>query len=559
MLESLMSVHYCYNYLINQIPVGLLLYSHVPTALTALIFSSYVMLKSWNRSGLLLFIVCFLFVIWSSLDLISWFNPNAGLMMFTWSLLDFFAVLMFFFSYYFLYTFATGKDLPVWQKVVGVVAILPTAYIAFSGLNIPTYDLNSCTALEDKTFTIFTYYAEAFFILMSLVFTVFHYRRNKEKIGKIHILLSSVGVLTLLMFFFSASFLVSLFAATDASSYVYNYLIYGLFGMPLLLAFLGYLVVKYHTFNIKVIGAQALVLTLAILIAATLLVNDPFYSEIIIAITLVLVIGLGYLLTRSVKREVEQREKIEKLAKELGEANEKLQELDQMKSEFLSLATHQIRAPLTAIKGYSSMLLEGEFGVLPPKARDSAETIMKACQNLINIVNDFLNISRIEQGRMVYEKSVFELGELAKEVANELKPNVENAGLMLGLEIPENLSTKVNADRDKIRQVIGNVVDNAIKYTPRGGMINVSVFTDGTKAKVAIKDSGIGIDPKEMGKLFNKFSRTKDANKTSVTGTGLGLYVAKKMVEAHRGDIKVFSAGLSYGSTFVVELPKYEQ
>ena len=90
-------------------------------------------------------------------------------------------------------------------------------------------------------------------------------------------------------------------------------------------------------------------------------------------------------------------------------------------------------------------------------------------------------------------------------------------------------------------------------------MINVAVFTDGTKAKVAIKDSGIGIDPKEMGKLFNKFSRTKDANKTSVTGTGLGLYVAKKMVEAHRGDIKVFSAGLSYGSTFVVELPKYEQ
>ena len=555
MLESLMSVHYCYNYLINQIPVGLLLYSHIPTALTALIFSSYVMLKSWNRSGLLLFIVCFLFVIWSSLDLISWFDPNPGLMMFTWSLLDFFAVLMFFFSYYFLYTFVTGKDLPIWQKVVGMVAILPTAYIAFSGLNIPTYDLNSCTALEDKTFTIFTYYTEAFFILMSLVFAIFHYRRNKEKIGKIHILLSSVGVLTLLTFFFSANFLVSLFAATDASSYVYNYLIYGLFGMPLLLAFLGYLVVKYHTFNIKVIGAQALVLTLIILIASTLLVNDPFYSEIIITITLVLVTGLGYSLTISVKKEVEQREKIEKLAKDLASANDKLKELDQLKSEFLSLATHQIRAPLTAIKGYSSMLLDGDFGVLPQKAKESVDVIMKSCLNLIRIVSDFLDISRIEQGRMVYEKSVFDLGELAEEVVKEVKPNIEKAGLRIDIKIDKNSDKKINADRGKIKQVIGNIIDNAIKYTVKGG-IDIGVLGNGDKVLVKIKDTGIGIDQSEIHKLFSKFSRTKDANKTSVTGTGLGLYIAKKMVEASGGDIKVESDGDGKGATFTIELPK---
>jgi signal transduction histidine kinase len=328
----------------------------------------------------------------------------------------------------------------------------------------------------------------------------------------------------------------------------------GSLGMVIFLAFLSYLIVRYNTFNIKVLSAQALVLTLIILIGATLLVDDLFYSEIIIAVTLMLVIGLGYLLTQNVKREVEQREKIEKLAKDLEVANEKLKEVDQLKSEFLSLATHQIRAPLTAIKGYASMLLEGDFGVLPRKSVESVRIIMKSCQNLVNIVNDFLNISRIEQGRMVYEKTDFNLAELAKEVVNEIKPNIQNAGLSLDLKIADDLVLKVNADRDKIKQVIGNILDNSIKYTPRG-KVEVSVFKDGAKAKVAIKDTGVGIDPKDMVKLFEKFSRAKDANKTNVIGTGLGLYIAKKMTEAQGGDIKIVSEGVGKGSTFTIELP----
>jgi signal transduction histidine kinase len=327
--------------------------------------------------------------------------------------------------------------------------------------------------------------------------------------------------------------------------------------MIIFLAFISYLIVRYHTFNIKVLGAQALVMALVILIAATFLVNDPFYSEIIIAATLILVIGLGYLLTKNVTKEVKQREEIEGLAQNLAEANEKLKELDQLKSEFLSLATHQIRAPLTAIKGYSSMLLEGDFGILPQKAKDSIETMMKSCQNLIDIVNDFLNISRIEQGRMVYEKSIFDLAELLKEIINELKPNIQNAGLSLELEIPNNFSAKVNADRSKIKQVIGNIIDNAIKYTVHG-KINISIFKDVGKVKIAVKDSGVGIDPNEINKLFNKFSRTKNANKTNISGTGLGLYIAKKIIEANHGDIKVFSEGLEKGTTFTIELPIYK-
>lgn len=247
---------------------------------------------------------------------------------------------------------------------------------------------------------------------------------------------------------------------------------------------------------------------------------------------------------------------LRKFSDKIKESNEKLQELDQLKSEFLSLATHQIRAPLTAIKGYSSMLIDGDFGEMPEKAKNSIKIIYKSCQNLINIVGDFLDISRIEQGRMTYDKSVFDISELIKEVALEVKPNVENAGLKLEFEPKDQDSILIKADRGKIKQVIGNLIDNAIKYTVNGG-ITVSISTSTSTVKVSITDTGVGIDTAELNKLFNKFSRTKDANKTNVIGTGLGLYIAKKMTEAQGGDIKVASPGVGKGTTFTIELPKY--
>jgi len=220
----------------------------------------------------------------------------------------------------------------------------------------------------------------------------------------------------------------------------------------------------------------------------------------------------------------------------------------------LSLATHQIRSPLTAIKGYSSMLLEKDFGELPVKAREPVRTIMASCQHLIDVVEDFLNISRIEQGRMVYEKETFDLKTFIKESVDEMRPNAEKAGLTLHLDIMEDSPLSVTTDKNKLRQIFHNLFDNAIKYTPNG-KIEISVFRYHDKAEIAVKDSGVGIDSQEIYKLFNKFSRTHDAHKQNVAGTGLGLYIAKKMIEAQNGTIRVSSPGLGKGSTFNIEIP----
>ncbi|KKP56134.1 MAG: Histidine kinase [Parcubacteria group bacterium GW2011_GWB1_35_5] len=537
------------NFFDLSIAPSLLFYTYIPTIIISSLLGLFVFIKDKKSllSKILLLITIF-FSLWVLDIFILWVATYNDAIMFGWQITPILEVPIFLLSIYFTYIFTNKnrKDIKPYVKII-LLAIMGAVFVLLpTQQNITSYDILSCEGILGNLWS-FMYIFEFIAIAWVAGICIKNYRRiPKGDLLKNQIFYVGIGIVSFLVLFVSSNILGETLEVQQIS-------FIGSIGMVLFLAFLAYLIIRYQAFNIKMIGAQALVIALVVLIGATLLVQDPFYSQIIIAITLVLVIGLGYSLTQSVKKEVKQREQIEELAENLEVANEKLKELDQLKSEFLSLATHQIRAPLTAIKGYSSMLLEGDFGVLPQKATDSVQTIMKSCQNLIKIVEDFLNISRIEQGRMVYEKSIFDIKEIVQEVIKEIKPNIDKAGLSLDLNIPVE-KINVNADRNKIKQVIGNIVDNSIKYTPHG-QINISVFLDGEKVKIAVKDSGTGIDPSEINKLFAKFSRTKEANKTSVTGTGLGLYVAKKIIEAHRGDIKIYSEGVGKGSTFTIELP----
>ncbi len=324
---------------------------------------------------------------------------------------------------------------------------------------------------------------------------------------------------------------------------------------------LGYSVLKYKLFNAKVIATEILVFFIAIILFAQALLSQSVTEFVLRGALATLVAVFGYLLIRSVYREVEQREKIQKLAgdlervnEKLATANERLKELDQLKSEFVSLATHQIRGPLTAMKGYASMILEGDYGEVPQNLRETIDTIYQSSKSLAVIVDDFLNVSRIEQGRMKYELTTFDICALVNEAVNEAKPNIEKKGLAVSVSLcPEPIN--VRGDRGKIKQVIGNILDNAAKYTQKGS-INVSLVSDKAKgqATLAIKDTGVGIRPETIPHLFQKFSRAEDASKFNIFGTGLGLYVAKEMIKAHGGRIWVESFGEGKGSTFFVEL-----
>lgn len=231
---------------------------------------------------------------------------------------------------------------------------------------------------------------------------------------------------------------------------------------------------------------------------------------------------------------------------------DQLTELDHLKDEFLSVATHQLRAPITAIRGYAANMAENAYGEIPPGLKDPLRTMQEAARLMANSIDDYLNISRIEQGRMKYEKSTFDLATLGKRVVEELTPVAESKKIKIAYSGLDTLS--VFADIGKMKQVVTNLVDNAIKYTEHG-TVSVSVEKYNSNARVIITDSGIGIPRNEIGTLFGKFKRARGANKVNTTGTGLGLYVAKMLTEGNGGRVWAESEGQGKGSRFIVELP----
>lgn len=335
-----------------------------------------------------------------------------------------------------------------------------------------------------------------------------------------------------------------------------------------LLGFTGYAIVKQKLFGMKVVSTSLFVGLIAILILLdTLFFTPDFNLQLFKAVILILFIYFGYLLIKGVKKEIEQREKLEKTAKTLTETSNKLQKsykklekLDKAKSEFISIASHQLRTPLTATKGYTSMILEGTYGKLSGKIRKPMESVYKANERLIKLVNELLSISRIESGKMELKLEKASLNEIIKSVIDELKVRTREKNIYLRFEEPLKNSPEyasaenILVDKDKIRHIVSNLIDNAIHYTEKGG-IKVKIMKKREKIRIIISDTGDGMDKEELSKVFNSFSRGKAGSRLYTEGAGLGLYIARRFVKMHKGSIWAKSRGKGKGTVFYIELP----
>lgn len=264
----------------------------------------------------------------------------------------------------------------------------------------------------------------------------------------------------------------------------------------------------------------------------------------------------SYLSVLSVRKEIETKHLIETQAKKIEEANIRLKSLDKLKSEFISLATHQLRSPLTVIKGYASTLTDGVVGDLTPKQRDLVHHIYTAATGLANVVEDFLNVSKIEQGGMKYAFALVDVREIVKDLSSDMKIIAEDKGLRFESNIDENNVYTIEGDSTKIKQVFLNTIDNSIKYT-KEGFVKVSLSQNALDKtmKFSVSDSGIGISEETKQKLFTKFGRGSAGSTLNTGGSGLGLYLAQAIVEAHKGRMEVLSDGEGKGATFSVYLP----
>lgn len=248
----------------------------------------------------------------------------------------------------------------------------------------------------------------------------------------------------------------------------------------------------------------------------------------------------------------------ERLYRELSEEHKKLGELSRFKSELLSLASHQIRSPLAAMKGLLSLVLDGTYGVVDPRAKEALLKARHSADELIELTDLLLDLRQAEAGKMEYRFAKTDLGELARGVVNLMKPIAERHGLELSFAAPVS-AIWVNADAHRLKQVIQNLVDNAVKYT-LSGFVRVAVAEEPSSgraagaATVSVADSGIGISAAALPYIFDEFIRD-ERSKKEIRETGLGLYIAKKIVEAHGGKIRAESAGEGKGSVFHVSVP----
>ena len=332
---------------------------------------------------------------------------------------------------------------------------------------------------------------------------------------------------------------------TFALILIFNFIFPAFFGnrrfTPLAGAFIfpfvlctAYAMARYSFLNLRILTTEFFTFIISVFTlfqAVTSSRNSP-WEVLLNSLVFSLVLFFGILLIRSVRNEITQRERLEKLSIELQAANERLKDLDRIRSEFLSFASHQVKAPMAIVKGYAGLISDGSYGEINPKVKEVSKKIKESADRLIALVNNLLDLRRLEEGRMDYKFEDQNISIMISQVIEELKPLSLEKGLALNYESGAK-SIMVKVDTEKFRQVVQNLIDNSIKYT-ESGFVKVECIEKKESATLIIKisDSGLGISHELLPHLFSEFTRDPSIRKT-IHGTGLGLYIAKQIVEAH--------------------------
>lgn len=529
----------------------LVYYTHIFPLLISLFLGVYVFINNPRRLvNRVLFFVTLMFSLWVYFDLILWASPTPEAVMFFWSLIVPVEMFIYLGSLYLVYLFSTDQhDVPIYIKAAVALFALPLLLFSHTNLNVMGLAPDCDTGAIEGPLISYMYMAELIVIGLILTILSVRYKKITNQANRNRFLL--IGIATVLfLLFFSAGNLTLLFSLGP------YYEQYKLFGMPIFATIVTYTIVRYRAFSIETVVTEILIAALWMLLFSMMLFEKMNNARPIIAVTLIFFGVLGLQLARSVRNEVAQRQEIERLVYKLERANKRLTVLDKMKSEFVSIASHQLRSPLAAIRGYASMMLEGSYGNFPEKSRFALERIADSSKYMAESIEDYLNVSRIESGNMKYDLTDFNFKDACSVVVDELRPIALKKGLLLSFRSDTDSSCIVHADMGKTRQALYNLINNSIKYTQKGSIL-VTVQDDPRRGliRTIITDTGIGMSQETIATLFSKFSRAKDANQVDTTGTGLGLYVARQMIKHMGGDIVAMSDGEKRGSTFTLTLP----
>lgn len=294
---------------------------------------------------------------------------------------------------------------------------------------------------------------------------------------------------------------------------------------------------KYHisvwqcpSFLFPLIGLITIIAILATYLTAAKYAQPEIVALIVIFVTALFLV-IGYLIVRGF---------------------EKLAQANYMKSEFVSIVSHQLRTPLSAIKWTVNLIEKEQINNLTGEIKDRINDIKENNQRMINLVNDLLNVSRVEQGKLGLDNESFSLAKTAQELIKEYTPLAKAKNLQLSLESEPNLPL-ISGDPQAIKLALGNLIDNAIRYTKEQGAVEIKILKNGSYLRCEVKDGGVGIPKQDQNKIFQKFFRSQNVMKYQTEGTGLGLFIAKAVINESKGKIG-FKSQEEQGTIFWFEL-----
>lgn len=546
-------------------------YIFLPSIIVTLLLGFFVFLRNKREFSAHIFLALTLVMsIWMISMLGNWAQNDSRLSIFFDEMNILVGTIPAIFLYFILSIFYNKDKLNLWKIALIFIPVLPLLILMPSAENVQSIDLGWCeTMAYGKLYWYLAFILISYAIVISsfLISRIWKSESNKRN----QIILILIGFI--IWFFVSAAMgvLLPLFGYVTST-------LWAPISCTMFTFFISWSMVKYGFFNMRNITAQVLVATLVILVGSQFFFIQNNINRILTGISLVLSVIFGYILIRSVKREIEQREalavankeiserkeQLQKISDHLSIANSKLKELDNMKSEFISIVAHQLQGPPTTVKGYSMLLTDGSYGELNADQKDILQKIFNANEQQVAFVDDLLSVSRLESGRVVFNFEKSKIEDICQEVIDNLFLKAKDKSLYLeyikptGVILPE-----LNIDRAKIKEAVLNLVDNAIKYTKRGGVrVTLKICEefgekclDAKHIRIMVSDTGIGVPADEIPRLFSKFSRGKDVKRLNASGTGLGLYVVKMVVEGNRGKVWIESDGDGKGSKFIIELP----
>jgi signal transduction histidine kinase len=381
--------------------------------------------------------------------------------------------------------------------------------------------------------------------VLSFIILIHKFRRSTGT-ERAQILYFLLGVIATFSFMAITTVIFVVILKTSATVFL------GPLSSVILISFIAYSIVKYHLFDIKVVATEALVAVITIVLLSEGVLSGSAPVVVFKLLLAALIARLGVSLIRSVKKEIAQREELANLAKSLEKANAQLKELDRQKTDFLSIAAHQLRTPLSIINGYIELLGDGAYGKVTKATKDIFNNIDESNGHLIKLVDEFLDITRIEQGRTKFDFAEHDMTKLIDGVVKELEQRALERGPKLvwsGAKL-----SAITMDEEKVRHVVFNFIDNAIKYSEHGD-ITITAAPENGGVTVRVVDRGFGFGPVDQPNFFQKFYRGENVKNTNVNGTGLGLYVCRKFIENHGGRVWAKSPGLKKGSEFGFWIP----